>query len=795
MQCIRFTVISDTNQDPIEGLNLVIDKTHHALNKQVIITVAMERGSHVTYRVDFADGSSTTTENPEKLAFKNPVTVSHSYSIPGNYTVGVTASNGISNKFASKMITVQEKLETINLQYDTIVGFPPGSVDFELSLNSQFHLSSINVDWLFGNGKSSHEYIEVLANNGVHQKQYQYFINDIGPMEFSVNVSNAVSSIVHKGFFTLQQIIRDVKVEIVSDEVLSTGQTFFTLVSVTKGTDLNVHIQIGDGNEYNDFKSNYDNVKEGKIQTLNVSHSYDTPGHYFIHVKVYNNISEQMYNHSRPINVQQFVKGLTVETFGIVGTPGDVAKFRVKYEGPEDEYPTEVTCTLHINNVFSSKATVDSFKETTHKDIDFILTDIYNTGNLPVKLNCSNNLNYQLLNTSLQIQRKVGSVIVLPNKVNIAVNDTVVFDIVISAGEDITMSVNYGDGSEEDVISIPGLFNSDKVFQFIHTYRLPGFFIPTVLIVNLVSRILRSLETNVFEAITGVELKRYYRLSDINTERSFGEGENENIFPKERDVIFETTYKTGNGLSFFWDFGDNKQLTSKEKDVSHRYVHDGNFSISLNISNAIFSVIKHVKIEIYETVQMYLLENNGPKKALEVMSFQLFIGRPGTFSCYSWDMGDNTEPHIYGGSSCRQYANSSEKYTEWNPVSSQETTMVHSHVYKSEENFAVKITGFNLISTATQESTAVVAGINCYYPEVNIKGLGQNPDHPVEYFRSDRIPFESVIVVNCPASSEAAAAWTLQKVLPGQSYHDIVLEDFPLGEIALNNFQVNFNTL
>ena len=772
-----------------------MDKTHHALNEQVELTVDMERGSHVTYRVDFGDGSSTTTDNPEQLAFKNPVIVSHSYSIPGNYTVGVTASNGISSEFTSNMITVQEKLDDINLQYDAVVGFPPGTADFELSLNSQFDVSNVNVDWLFGNGKSSDEYLEVLPRKGVHQKQYQYFINDIGPKEFSVNVSNAVSSVVHNGSFTLQQTIRDLTVDIFSSSALSKGQAFFILVSVTKGTDLNFDVKFGDGNEYTTFERNYENVKEGKIQTVNISHSYDTPGYYFIHLKVYNNISEQLYNHSMPIHVQQFVRDLSVETFGVVGTPGDVAKFRVKYDGPENEYPTEVNCKLHINNVLSAKATIYSFKETQHKDIDFNLTDIYNTGDLPVKVNCSNDLNYQLMNTSVQVQRKIGSVVVLPNKANIAVNDTVVFDIVISAGEDITMSINYGDGSEEDVVSIPGLFNSDKVFQFIHTYRLPGFFIPTVLIVNLVSRILRSLETNVFEAITGVELKRYYRLSDINTERSFGEGENKNIFPKERDVIFETTYNTGNGLSFFWDFGDNKQLTSSEKDTSHRYVHDGNFSIALNISNAIFSVIKQVKIEIYETVQMYLLENNGPKKALEVMSFQLYIGRPGTFSCYSWDMGDSTEPHIYGGSSCQQYANDSEKYTEWNPVSSQETTMVHPHVYTSEENFAVRITGFNLISNATQKGTAVVAGINCYYPQVNIKGLGQNPDHPVEFFRSDRIPFESVIVVNCPASSETTVNWTLQTVLPGQSYHDVVLKDFPLAGIALNDFQVNLNRL
>ena len=135
---------------------------------------------------------------------------------------------------ASKMITVQEKIDNINLQYDGIVAFPPGTVDFELSLNSQFDSSNINVDWLFGNGKSSDEYIAVLPKTGVHGKQYQYFINDIGPKEFSVNVSNVVSSVVRSGSFTLQQIIRDVKVEILSDEVLSSSQTFFVIVSVTK---------------------------------------------------------------------------------------------------------------------------------------------------------------------------------------------------------------------------------------------------------------------------------------------------------------------------------------------------------------------------------------------------------------------------------------------------------------------------------------------------------------------------------------------------------------------------------
>ena len=189
---------------------------------------------------------------------------------------------------------------------------------------------------------------------------------------------------------------------------------------------------------------------------------------------------------------------------------------------------------------------------------------------------------------------------------------------------------------------------------------------------------------------------------------------------------------------------------------------------------------------------MYLLENDGPKKAFQSMTFKLYIGRPGTFSCYKWDMGDGTEPQVYGASTCQQYANSSELFTPWNPSSSlsQGTVMLHSHSYRAEGVFPITITAFNLISSAVQEGTAVISGINCNYPDVNIIGLGQNPDQPVEYFSSDRITFESNVVINCPASSEATTMWTFQKVLPGQSYQDVVLEDFPLDGIALNKFQV-----
>ena len=783
-------MISDVNQNPIKGLEVLIEKPYYALNQEVSVKLELERGSHVTYTIYRGDGSSVTVQNPEMLAFKNPVVIPHTYSNPGNYTIEVTASNQISTKSSTIMVIIQEMLSAINVQHNDIVAFPSGIANFELRTNSQFDMSQISATWLFGNSKIESEYIDRLGKDESYQKQHQYFINDIGLNQFTVIVSNAISSVTHNGSLVIQQKIKDLQVKFPNNLVLATNEILQLRVSTTKGTNLNFVVQFGDGNLFRYYADNYGNIKQGQMYSLNVSDSYDTPGYYFIYVEVFNNISMETYNHSEPVNVQQHVNHLIVETFGIVGTPGDAARFRIKYTGFADEYPTEVACKLYINNIYASTNFVESFKKTSYSDLEFTLTDIHHTGIIPALINCSNKLNHQVLNTSLEVQRKIDNVVVTASKVNIAVNDTVVFEILIRSGEDITMSINYGDGSNEDTISIPGLFNSNKVFQFIHTYNIPGFFIPTILIYNIVSKIIKHLETNVYEAITGVELKRYYKLSDISEDKSFGEGHNGNIFPKERDAIFESSYKTGNGLTFYWDFGDGTQISSKQNSTSHKYVQDGNFTISLNISNPIFSIRKWLLIEVYETVQMYLLENNGPKKALEVMTFKLYVGRPGTLSCYIWNMNDNTEPHVYGHRGCLQHTNDSTKYTEWNPPNSQETTLSHSHVYKAEGTFPVEITALNLISSATQEGTAVVAGINCHYPDVNIIGPGQNPDHPVKYFSSDRITFESNIVVNCPASKESTVSWTLQKVLPGESYQDVVLEDVSLDGITLNNFQV-----
>ena len=547
-------MIDNVNQDPIKGLQLLTDNKYYAINDEVIVTINLERGSHVTYIFVLGDGSSTTIQNPEMLAFKNPMTTFHSYHTPGNYTISVTAKNDISTKSAMKVITVQEVLSTIDVQYNNIVPFPPGVATFELSVKSQYGMSQMAVNWVFGNGKSTTEYIQTLGNVETHETKYQYFMNDIGPKSLTCIVSNALSTATYNGTLVVQQTIKDVKIELITDLVIQTGGIFHLTVSVTKGTDLNYYIDFGDNYIHKTFSKNYDTIEEDRVTTLNVSHIYNTPGYYFIYVEVYNNISKYVLNQSNPVNVQQYVNDLIVQTFGVVGTPGDVARFRIRYTGPVDGYPTEVTCNLYINNVFSTKIYVESFLKTPFEDLQFTLNDIYNTGIFPVMINCSNKLNNQVLSTSVQVQRKIDNVIFSSSKVNIAANDTVVFEILISSGSDVFATMNYGDGSQEDTIPIQGLFNSNQVFQFIHTYRIPGFFIPTVLIYNIVSRIIKSLETNVYEAITGVNLKRYYKLSDVSANISFGEGEHENIFPKEREVILETSYQTGNGLNFIMGF-------------------------------------------------------------------------------------------------------------------------------------------------------------------------------------------------------------------------------------------------
>lgn len=73
------TAIDAENMDPVGIATLQTDKTFYKELETVELTIALQTGSHVTYTIDYGDGSVETVNDPHMLSFILPVTFSHMY--------------------------------------------------------------------------------------------------------------------------------------------------------------------------------------------------------------------------------------------------------------------------------------------------------------------------------------------------------------------------------------------------------------------------------------------------------------------------------------------------------------------------------------------------------------------------------------------------------------------------------------------------------------------------------------------------------------------------------------------
>lgn len=74
---IFVSVIDDINKDPISGLYLTCNKQFYKVRDNVLCSINLNRGSHVSYNIDYGDGTTTSITDPDILSFMTPTTFSH----------------------------------------------------------------------------------------------------------------------------------------------------------------------------------------------------------------------------------------------------------------------------------------------------------------------------------------------------------------------------------------------------------------------------------------------------------------------------------------------------------------------------------------------------------------------------------------------------------------------------------------------------------------------------------------------------------------------------------------------
>ena len=755
------------------------------------LAVLLLRGSHVTYTVDFGDGSQSVYQNTDVLGFRTPLTLNHTYSSPGTANIIVTITNDVSTATTSLTIVIQNTMGGMQLQVPKFVSFPPGIAEFILISTADI-LTQMTASFDFGNDKTRLITVPEVGPNVPFVLQNQYFTNDVGEVTVDVNCSNLVSTKTLRSTFTIQRLIKEFHLSTATNFLSTKGDPLSLLTSVQSGSHIDVYIDFGDGStEYNS-----DLNLDGDPYSRTITHNYTAPDHYTVQAVVSNGVSNVSTGLPDTIIVQNPIEDLTAVLVSteslnedVISLPSGVVSFEVQHSGPLSAAPSEVSCSLLYDSQLASMTTADAISSNSSLALGVILPDWSHVGSYAFSILCSNLISQVTMLKTVEVQRVVDEVTFTASKTEIPVNGTVLFTVGISAGSDVHILLRYGTGDKVTHFKKERFENLYQI-QWIYKYEYSHYSPYNVLLVvsNKVYYNALSFPVYVVEEITRLVVTCFYYISDISSQEHPGEGPAVNIFPQERAVYCRVTCDTGNFLTFYWDFENNPLVGSPPAIGQHKYTAPGNYTIKLNVTNPLYMATASVDVIIYQTVLLKEITSDGPKDAFSLMRFTLGIFWPGTQPCYAWDMGDGSPVYVYGEQDCGKNASSSDYFTLWDGA----LYLLHNHTFKSEGLFKVTVTAWNYLSSHQVSSVAVVKGINCQYPQVDIVGGGRNPRDPIGALRGQWLNFQGNVVPDCLASDKAIFNWTVERVISGDTYQDNTAVPYPLDQTSTDMFQVIF---
>ena len=775
MRC--FAAIGENTQDIIYGVSLSVVKDCFPTSETVNFTLLLTRGSHVTYTVDYDDGSTSTTKHDIAIAFLKPIVFQHTYSTPDIYNVTVAVFNDVSSATTQIYICVENTIRDLHLEVKE--GSDEFTRVFTLAVsNVSIVLTEVLCLYTFGDDQTQPVYIPRLSSENHTSIQHVYHI---GNYTFEVNCSNKVSSQKQKVNIIVVEEIDGLNISI-SKNVGRPLESFVLSVSILKGSSVTLITDMGEGQKSIHSLENY---RTGSSLFTKL-YTYNSTGRYSILVTATNAKSGVS---SDPVNltILNDVKDLSVHVKSPLPTPPGEIKVEIACPGGALP-PTFVTCrALILNSSISKMFFADIISIDNRMEFVIQWNNFSNVGWHTLTVNCSNLISHQLIQTVFLIQAAVVSPYINVDKQYITVGDAINFQVGLTFGSHATFVVHFGDNSTKE-----GTFSEvlviNKHVNIRHAYDNIGFYSTKLTVFNDVSSVTSQVLIGVLEEVKGLQVATSYKLEDGSDVLTSGHGPYADIYPLERPIIFQVQLLSGNGLTFYWKFGNNSLIWTDSYMIEHKFIYEGIIEISVNASNALFYDVQVFSINLHQTVLMHRLENNGPTAAYRDITFSLLLNRPGTLTCFMWDMGDNSPLVVYGQIHCKDNMNASGIWYPWSPSA----LLTHTHVYRINQTFPVSVTGVNVVSMATETGVAVVRDVACHYPVVHIIGGGQQADVPVKKFRSEKIILESSVDIDCEVSSEAHYVWSASKVFIDNNVLDYKLKPYDVEAFSSGLFKILF---
>ena len=495
-------------QQEIVNLQITALSSVYSSNVLSYFNISMTSGSHVSFFIQFGDGTSSNYTHPNRLSYQIPFQISHTYVSAGSYIVQVIAFNKYysANTSLSPPVIIQNPIIDYTMKIPSVLTIPPGSYSLTVSPNTNIApASNVTCTWSLGS-KSVSSFCVAEDCNDIQYLPMSFNDSDVAlQVNSSVNCYNLVSSQSASYLVDLYIFISELDVTVYRENIISLSDSVYNDTSGTlmpsqcalllgdiitvslnvgKGSSVRYNVSFVDKNHYNVS----DLVSAG--EAFSISYLYLSVNNYTLKVIAMNYVSHIQYNVT--VIVQNKIENLALQyNSSIVWPPGQTL-FQITSQAISSSPLTDVFCVWQLSNGYS-KSMFTSQLDLSHPITFPYVFSYSDVGELVVAVNCSNLLSSQVMNASVVV---IADVVVLSSFYgNITtIRNTTRFSLSVKRFATVScFLINYGDDSSvafaNDVISCQEqrlatytlITTNSSDIVFYHTYQTPGVYTSTVL--------------------------------------------------------------------------------------------------------------------------------------------------------------------------------------------------------------------------------------------------------------------------------------------------------------------------
>jgi PKD repeat protein len=564
-QTIR--ILTPVHDAPIAGLS-ASNSAPNQVGAVTAFSATVTTGTNVSYTWDLGDGS------PHRAG---PV-IQHVYANTGIYTAQVTATNGVSTRSQTTMVTIGDVPPN--------AGFVSSSPD-KLGQTTTFWSTStgtnLNYAWNFGDGS-------LPLNTAVPTVTHRYA--QVGHYTVTLTVGNG------EGNDTVSKRVA----------VLDSPEAGFSSSSpdALGGTTVFSNTSEGGGDIAEHVVYEWDFGDGTSSLARTPTHRYDALGIYTVSLTVHNSVGHDTY--SETVTVTDVpISGLRAMNNSPTSL-GDTTVLTASVE-----HGTSVVYRWAFGDGNTTLVAVGDPWQTT-----FVLEHTYSAvGVYTAYVTATNGVSTQTVSTTVSIvdvppvARFVTS---SPDKVG----QTTTFRS-ISKGTNLSYRWAFGDG---------GVASSSTAPTATHVYSETGRYTAVLTASNAVGY---SVVTGTVEVIAGVRAPVAGFLSSSPDEL----GQLTTFINISEDGGDDEEY-----IGYVWDFGDGSQ--SVEGHPSHEYAAPGYYEVVLTVTNSLASDTYRDRVTVTDVpIQGLAVQNDGPTQLGSATTLSAEVSA-GTNVLYVWDLGDGS---------------------------------------------------------------------------------------------------------------------------------------------------------